>query len=173
MNIRVMVDMSVTLLHHGHIRLLKKAAEYGDVVVALAADKDIEKYKGHTPLLTWEYRKEIVESIRYVSEVVVAPYILTDAALDEHGVKFLVHGDDNFNTVSKDRLIIFARTPAISSSLLLSHNHRIESISVTANSDYAAQQFYETKPANHSDTQGERRRNEPSLGPLSFNAVQV
>ena len=28
---RVMVDMSATLIHHGHIRLLKKAAEIGDV----------------------------------------------------------------------------------------------------------------------------------------------
>ena len=35
MSTRVMVDMSVTLLHHGHIRLLKKAAEYGEVVVGL------------------------------------------------------------------------------------------------------------------------------------------
>ncbi len=32
---RVMVDMSATLIHHGHIRLLKKAAEIGEVVVAL------------------------------------------------------------------------------------------------------------------------------------------
>ncbi len=109
-----MVDMSATLLHHGHIRLLKKAAEYGEVVVALATDKDIEKYKGHTPLLTWEFRKEIVESIRYVSEVVVAPYFLTDAALDEHNAQFLVHGADNFNKVSKDRMIMFPRTPEIS-----------------------------------------------------------
>jgi cytidyltransferase-like protein len=168
-----MVDMSVTLLHHGHIRLLKKAAEYGEVVVALATDKDIEKYKGHTPQLTWEFRKEIVESIRYVSEVVVAPYILTDAALDEHGVEFLVHGDDNFNTVSEDRLIIFSRTPAISSSMLLSYNHRIKSIPHTTDSDYVAKQFYETKPVNHSDTQRERRHNESSMGPVNLDAIQV
>ena len=32
---RVMVDMSATLIHHGHIRLLKKAAEIGDVIVVL------------------------------------------------------------------------------------------------------------------------------------------
>jgi cytidyltransferase-like protein len=168
-----MVDMSVTLLHHGHIRLLKKAAEYGEVVVALATDKDIEKYKGHTPLLTWEYRKEIVGSIRYVSEVVVAPYILTNAVLDEHDIKFLVHGDDNFNTVSKDRLIIFPRTPAISSSMLLAYNHRVKSIPDTTDSDHVSQKFYKAKPVNHSGTQGERRHNESSMGPANFDAVQV
>lgn len=36
--LRVMVDMSATLLHHGHIRLLKKAHEIGQVVVALTTD---------------------------------------------------------------------------------------------------------------------------------------
>ena len=30
---RVMVDMSCTLLHHGHIRLLKKAADLGTHVI--------------------------------------------------------------------------------------------------------------------------------------------
>ena len=45
MSIRVLVDMSVTLLHHGHIRLLRKAATYGEVVVGLATDEDIEKFK--------------------------------------------------------------------------------------------------------------------------------
>ena len=35
---RVMVDMSFTLIHHGHIRLLKKAKDHGDVVVALTTD---------------------------------------------------------------------------------------------------------------------------------------
>ncbi len=124
MSIRVMVDMSVTLLHHGHIRLLRKAAEYGEVVVGLSTDKDIEKYKGHIPLLTWNFRKEILESIRYVSEVVEVPYITTDAVLDEHGAQFLIHGDDNFNTVSRDRLIILSRTPAISSSMLVEYNRQ-------------------------------------------------
>ncbi|MBM4230175.1 MAG: cytidyltransferase, partial [Gammaproteobacteria bacterium] len=31
---RVMVDMSATLIHHGHVRLLKKASEHGRVIVA-------------------------------------------------------------------------------------------------------------------------------------------
>ena len=147
-----MVDMSVTLLHHGHIRLLKKAAEYGEVVVGLTTDKDIEKYKGHTPLLAWESRKEIMESIRYVSEVVAMPYIVTDAALDEHDVQFLVHGDDNFNTVSKERMIMFPRTPGISSSMLVKHNRQSKLIKHPTDSDYVAKTLYETQIANNPDS---------------------
>ena len=152
MSIRVMVDMSVTLLHHGHIRLLRKAAKYGEVVVGLSTDKDIEKYKGHTPLLTWEFRKEILESIRYVSEVVEVPYIITDAVLDEHGAQFLIHGDDNFNTASKDRLIIFSRTPAISSSMLVEYNRQCKIIKHPTDSDYVAKMLYETQIADNPDS---------------------
>ena len=152
MSTRVMVDMSVTLLHHGHIRLLRKAAKYGEVVVGLSTDEDIEKYKGHTPLLTWEFRKEILESIRYVSEVVETPYFITDAVLDEHDAQFLIHGDDNFNTVSKDRLIVFSRTPAISSSMLVEYNRQYKLIKHPINSDAVAKMHYETQIANNRDS---------------------
>ncbi len=152
-----MVDMSVTLLHHGHIRLLKKAAEYGEVVVGLATDKDIQKYKGHTPLLKWEFRKEIMESIRYVSEVVAAPYIVTDAVLDEHSIQFLIHGADNFNTVRKDRLIIFPRTPAISSSMMVAYNRLTETIQHTTDSDFVGLKLYKTQIANNPDPRTAQR----------------
>ena len=79
--LRVMVDMSATLLHHGHIRLLKKAAEIGEVVVALTTDEEIKKKKGYVPELNYEERKEIMESICYVSEVVPCPWLIDEAAL--------------------------------------------------------------------------------------------
>ena len=63
---RVMVDMSATLIHHGHIRLLKKAAEIGDVVVALTSDEEVKRTKGYVPELNFDERKEILESITNV-----------------------------------------------------------------------------------------------------------
>ena len=41
----ILVDMSATIIHHGHIRLLKKASKYGKVVVALTTDEEIKKSK--------------------------------------------------------------------------------------------------------------------------------
>ena len=35
---RILVDMSATLIHHGHVRILKKASEFGSVIVALTTD---------------------------------------------------------------------------------------------------------------------------------------
>ena len=112
---RVMVDMSATLIHHGHIRLLKRASEYGDVIVGLTTDDEIESKKGYTPELSFEHRKEILESIKYVSEVVAVPWLLTNETLKEHNIDLLVHGEDNSNLIEEDKLLIFPRTKGISS----------------------------------------------------------
>lgn len=111
-----MVDMSLTTLHHGHIRLLKQAAGLGHVIVALCSDEEIKKFKGFTPTLSFDQRREIALSIRYVDEVIICPYLIDEAFLDQNNVDLLVHGDDNVNPVPADRLIIFPRTPGISSS---------------------------------------------------------
>ena len=40
---RVIFDMSLTLFHHGHVRLLKKAAELGHLAVALTVNEEIKR----------------------------------------------------------------------------------------------------------------------------------
>jgi uncharacterized protein (DUF1330 family) len=87
-----------------------------------------------------------------VSEVVEVPYIITDAVLDEHGGQFLIHGDDNLNTASKDRLIIFPRTSAISSSMLVEYNRQCKIIKHSTDSDYVAKMLYETQIADNPDS---------------------
>ena len=59
---RIMVDMSVNLIHHGHVRLLEKASELGSVIVGLTTDVEVIKYKGYVPELNFEQRKEIISS---------------------------------------------------------------------------------------------------------------
>lgn len=115
---RIMVDMSATLLHHGHIRLLKKAAELGSVVVALTTDEEVRKTKGYQPELNYEERKELLQSIRYVDEVVPCPWLIDEAFLIEHNCDLLVHGNDNSNHIPQEKLVIFPRTEGISSSNL-------------------------------------------------------
>lgn len=112
---RVMVDMSATLIHHGHVRLLKAAKELGTVIVGLSTDEEIERSKGYWPELTFEQRKEILEAIRYVDEVVPSPWLLDDEFLDRHRIDLLVHGDDNANSVRADRIRVFPRTAGVSS----------------------------------------------------------
>jgi cytidyltransferase-like protein len=115
---RVMVDMSATLIHHGHVRLLKEAAGYGDVIVGLTSDAEILRKKKYSPEMAFEYRKEVLESIKYVSEVVSTPWLIDEDILDQHRIDLLVHGNDNSNFVDDSRLQILPRTEGISSSEL-------------------------------------------------------
>ena len=118
LNKRIMVDMSATLIHHGHIRLLKKASSYGNVIVALTTDEEIISKKGYKPELIFDFRREILLSIKYVSEVIPSPWLIDENFLDSHNIDLLIHGSDNSNPISKKRLIIFERTEGISSSIL-------------------------------------------------------
>jgi len=115
---RIMVDMSATLIHHGHIRLLKEAFEFGSVIVALTTDEEIKNKKNFEPELNFSQRKEIIGSIRYVDEVVPSPWLITKNFLDEHRIDLLVHGEDNSNPIEPNRLLILPRTKFISSSIL-------------------------------------------------------
>lgn len=56
------------LLHYGHINLLKRAKELGDyLVVALFSDEFNFNSKNKKCYFSYNKRKEILESIRYVS----------------------------------------------------------------------------------------------------------
>ena len=124
MDKRILVDMSLSIVHHGHIRLLKKASELGYVIVALCSDEEILKAKGFKPLLSFEERKEIALAIRYVNEVIECDYLIDEAYLDKHRIDFLVHGDDNVNPIPSDRLILFPKTEGISSTILRNSANR-------------------------------------------------
>ena len=115
---KIMVDLSATLIHHGHIRLLKKASKYGKVIVALVTDKEIKKFKGYLPEMSYLQRKEVLQSIRYVDKVVPCQFILNDKFLNKYKINLLIHGKDKKNQVSKKRLLIFKRTNNISSTIL-------------------------------------------------------
>lgn len=110
-----MVDMSATLIHHGHVRLLKQAAAHGDVIVGLTVDDEVKAKKGYQPELNFSERSEVLLGIRYVKEVVPTPWLIDETVLDQYEIDLLVHGDDNQNDIPTDRLLIFPRTQGISS----------------------------------------------------------
>ena len=119
---RILVDMSLTTVHHGHVRLLKKASELGEVIVALVSDEEIFRYKGFYPILCFENRKEIALAFKYVEEVIESGWLIDEQYLNDNNIDLLVHGDDNQNPIPADRLVIFERTEEISSTMLRTSN---------------------------------------------------
>lgn len=58
------------LFHSGHVNFLRRCSELGDVYVALNTDEFVESYKGYRPIISYEDRKEVLKSCRYVKDVV-------------------------------------------------------------------------------------------------------
>ena len=63
MSKRIMVDMYLTLLHHGHIRLLKWATLLGYVVVAFTTYDEVVEVENFTTKLNYADRRKIALAI--------------------------------------------------------------------------------------------------------------
>lgn len=60
------------MFHVGHLNLLKHAKELCDIlIVGVNSDHLVEEYKHKTPIIHELERKEILQSIRYVDNVVI------------------------------------------------------------------------------------------------------
>jgi phosphoenolpyruvate phosphomutase / 2-hydroxyethylphosphonate cytidylyltransferase len=139
----VYVGMSADLIHPGHLNILRNAAKYGEVVVGLLTDQAIASYK-RLPYMTYEQRKEVVESLVGVSKVV--PQETLDYVPNLRTLKpnYVVHGDDWKTGVQKatrqrvidalsewgGELVEVPYTEGISSTQL---NRAIKEIGVTPN----------------------------------------
>lgn len=90
---KVYVGMSADLIHPGHINILNEASKYGSVIVGLLTDEAIASYK-RLPSLTYEQRKQIIENIKGVDEVI--PQMTLDYVENLKKIKpsYVVHGDD-------------------------------------------------------------------------------
>ena len=118
----IMVDMTCSILHHGHIRILKKASKLGEVVVALTSDEEILKHKKFKTLLNFAQRKEILLSIKYVSKVIKSQYLITDSFIKANKCDYLFHGSDTQNNANLTNLKTIKRTKSISSTALRNFN---------------------------------------------------
>ena len=58
-------------IHIGHVRMIRAAAEYGDVVVIANTDRWLTNKKGYV-FMPWDERAEILHSIKGVIQVVKA-----------------------------------------------------------------------------------------------------
>lgn len=58
------------LLHYGHINLLKRAKERGDYLIVGLSTDSFNEIKGKKSYFNYEKRKDILESIRYVDQVI-------------------------------------------------------------------------------------------------------
>ncbi len=118
---RIITYGSFDLLHYGHINLLRRAKALGDyLIVALSTDEFSAKQKNKKCYFSYEQRKALLESIRYVDLVIPEEtweQKITD--MKELRIDTFVMGDDwegKFDYLENEDVdvVYLPRTPEIS-----------------------------------------------------------
>lgn len=92
---RVSTSGSFDLFHVGHLNILEKSAALGDeLIVGVSTDELIEKYKGMKPIIPFEQRFRIVQSIKCVTKVVKQVKLTEIAQLQREKIDIVTIGDD-------------------------------------------------------------------------------
>jgi len=92
---RVLTYGTFDLLHHGHVRLLKRAKALGDYLVVAVSTDEFNAGKGKKAYHDYATRKEILEAIRYVDLVI--PEESWEQKVDDvkrYEIDVVVMGDD-------------------------------------------------------------------------------
>ncbi|ADZ85260.1 phosphoenolpyruvate mutase [Cellulosilyticum lentocellum] len=90
---KVYMCFGTDVIHNGHIEILRKAAELGEVTVGVLTDEVMASYKRY-PIINLEQRLQIIESIKYVSKVIVQEELDYTNNLRKVKPDYVVHGDD-------------------------------------------------------------------------------
>jgi cytidyltransferase-like protein len=91
----VYVDGVFDLFHSGHLAFLRKAREFGDVLlVGVVTDADVESYK-RKPVIKFQDRLEMLQACRLVDKVIPAELRITKDFIHKNNISVVVHGDDD------------------------------------------------------------------------------
>lgn len=89
----VYVGMSADLIHPGHLNVISKAAELGEVVLGLLTDEAIASYK-RLPYMSYDQRRIVMENIVGISKVIPQETLDYRPNLRKVKPEYVVHGDD-------------------------------------------------------------------------------
>ena len=117
------------LLHVGHINILRRAKELGDYLLVVLSTDEFNAIKNKKAYYSYEDRKQILEAIRYVDEVIPEnTWEQKISDIKEYHVDTFVMGDDwagKFDFLKPYCDVIYLpRTPEISTTQIKEDLHK-------------------------------------------------
>lgn len=89
----VYLSMSTDIIHGGHMNIIQKAAELGELTIGVLTDEVVASYK-RFPLLPYEERVKIISNLKGVASVIPQDTLSYKKNLEELKPDYLVHGDN-------------------------------------------------------------------------------
>lgn len=68
---KILIAGNFDVIHPGHIYFLEEASKLGDVIVVIARDETIKKFKGRAPIFNENERKLVLENLKMVHKVIL------------------------------------------------------------------------------------------------------
>lgn len=93
MSKKIYLGMIGDIIHPGLINIINEGAKHGDLIVGVFTDRAIASHK-RLPYLTYEQRKNVVESIKGFSQVVPQEEWSYVPNLRKYKPDYIIHGDD-------------------------------------------------------------------------------
>ncbi len=90
---KVYLGMIGDIMHPGLINIIHEGAKYGDLIIGLFTDKAIATHR-RLPYMTYEQRKNVIENIKGVSEIVPQDEWSYVPNLLKLRPDYIIHGDD-------------------------------------------------------------------------------
>lgn len=90
---KVYLGMIADIMHPGLTNIINEGTKYGDVIIGLYTDKAIATHK-RLPYLNYEQRKEVLQNIKGVSEIVPQDEWSYVPNLLKYKPDYIIHGDD-------------------------------------------------------------------------------
>lgn len=90
---KVYMSFSTDMLHYGHIQILEKSSELGELIVGILTDEVICQYK-RPPLISFEQRCDLFRNLSMVSKIVKKDTLSYREIFEKYHPDIIVHGDD-------------------------------------------------------------------------------
>ncbi|ARV51657.1 adenylyltransferase/cytidyltransferase family protein [Escherichia coli] len=129
---RVITFGTFDVFHIGHVNILKRAKEFGDLlIVGVSSDSLNFSKKQRYPIYSQEERIEIISSLKFVDHVFIEESLdLKLEYIRKYEANLLVMGDDwkgRFDWVKDECEVIYLpRTPSISTTEIIEIVRRIK-----------------------------------------------
>lgn len=99
-NKSVYMSFSTDVIHGGHIAIIKKAAQLGELTIGMLTDEVVASYR-RFPILKYEERVKVLEAIKGVNKVISQKTLSYAENLRRLRPDYVIHGDNWITDIQK------------------------------------------------------------------------